>query len=537
MIVRNLITAVVLLAIQTTPILAQRPDPNSPHVKAVDALTKLLEQKAVDQQKINELLSNNASLKTELAQIRKLTVGLEVADIQLFSATDGLLTFEEPNLMLDIKFTLSSTDPAKVTSLQHTKKTFGAGGDSDLELTWDNVESVLDKSAEEWFAGCVLISRNGKTYLSKGFGMANRKKGIPNAPDTIFAIGSAPIDFTHAGILLLRERGELRLDDPISNFFDNVPNDKKMITVRHLMTGQSGLPDFHDRPHDKNPDHSWVSRDESVRRIFENELKFDPGKGEAHSHSAWGLLAAIIEVQSGMSYPEFTRKFLFKPAGMTSTGFFGESFNDDRVAVGYGPRKSSDPNSPPNWGKTSWLVMGSGGQVSTLSDILKWERAMRNGSILSPESEKLYHSNSGEVSMDGDMFGFEFMHSKNPDSMFLLISNAIDSREKRNKFTALGRSLYSLTKQPVRRGGKYSFGVVMAISPDDGVLIREVVKGSAAEKAGLQTADKLIAVNGQDLGAENMDLLYDAIESGEKFEIEISRNQKTHKTNVRPTKL
>ena len=127
---------------------------------------------------------------------------------------------------------------------------------------------------------------------------------------------------------------------------------------------------------------------------------------------------------------------------MKDTGFFGEALPEHRVAVGYGFQQSSDPNSPPNWGRTSWLVMGSGGQTSTLRDIARWEIAIRRGKLLSPESTKLYLASSSGVASDGDMFGFEFMHSKNPDAMFLLISNAIDSRDKRARFDQLGRALY-----------------------------------------------------------------------------------------------
>ncbi len=62
----------------------------------------------------------------------------------------------------------------------------------------------------------------------------------------MFAIGSAPIDFTHAALLVLRDEGKLSFDDPITNYFNNVPVDKQSITIQHLMSGQSGLRDFHD---------------------------------------------------------------------------------------------------------------------------------------------------------------------------------------------------------------------------------------------------------------------------------------------------
>jgi len=221
------------------------------------------------------------------------------------------------------------------------------------------------------------------------------------------------------------------------------------MTIGHLMTGQSGLPDFHELPSDRNPDHSWIDRDEAIRRIMNQRLLFKPGERRRPSHSAWGLLAAIIEIVSGESYPEFTKKRLFEPAGMKDTGFFGEAIPEQRVAVGYG-RVSSTPNSPPHWGKTSWMVMGSGGQVSTLRDIYRWEIAMRNESILSAESTATYLLNRTGVCQDGDSFGFEFIHSTDPEQLFMIISNAINTREDRRAFDRLGRRLHELIKPTAR---------------------------------------------------------------------------------------
>lgn len=158
-------------------------------------------------------------------------------------------------------------------------------------LTWENLESQLDEwAASNDFDGAILVTRNGEITLKKGWGKSNREKDFSNGPDTIFAIGSCPVDFTHAGVLLLQDQGKLDLNDPITRFFENVPEDKKAITIRHLMTGASGLPDFHDIPTDENPDHSWIDREEAVRRILGQKLLFEPGKGNEHSHSAWGLL-------------------------------------------------------------------------------------------------------------------------------------------------------------------------------------------------------------------------------------------------------
>ncbi len=386
--------------------------------------------------------SDPSELLERIAQVREQATGAVSREVEIQSATACRVLYEFRDHELHVALRLNEENPPRL--IQITSKHVPLDEADTAPITWATLDKAMERAADRGFSGAVLIARGGKIVLHEGYGLANREKNIRNTRDTVFAIGSAPIDFTHAGILLLKDEGKLSLDDPITKFFENVPDDKQAMTVRHLMTGKSGLLDFHELPSDKNPDHSWIDRDEAIRRIMNQRLLFAPGQGRKASHSAWGLLAAVIEIVSGESYPEFTKKRLFEPAGMKDTGFFGEPIPEGRVAVGYG-RVSSTPNSPPHWGQTSWMVMGSGGQVSTLQDMYRWEVAMRNESILSPESTTVYLRNRTGVCQDGDSFGFEFMHSTDPERLFMIISNAIHSRDDRRDFDRLGRRIYEMT--------------------------------------------------------------------------------------------
>ncbi|NNE44877.1 MAG: beta-lactamase family protein, partial [Gemmatimonadetes bacterium] len=296
----------------------------------------------------------------------------------------------------------------------------------------------------------VLVERGGEIVLHEGYGLANREAGIPVTPRTVFGLGSIPIDFTHVALLKLMEEGKLSRDDRVTEFFPDVPEDKRSITVGHLMTGASGLPDFHDLPEDRDPDHSWIDRDEALRRMFGQELLFAPGTQREHSHSAWGMLAAIVEVVSGKSFRDYTSEVIYEPAGMVDTGFNGDPVPADRLAIGYSSRTDGEQNAPPHWGPTSWLVMGSGGQVSTAADLYRFQKALREGRLLGEASVRRYFgpTDGDGMARAGDQYGFWCGYSQGADSKFIVLSNNGDlsSVERRRALQRLGEDLLELVR-------------------------------------------------------------------------------------------
>jgi CubicO group peptidase (beta-lactamase class C family) len=442
------------------------------------------------------------------------------------------LNLDEGSTMV-VEFEIMTEEPFQFTKIR--QQPVKPGAREVPAFDWENLHEQIDAQIKDWFSGVIVVIRDGKPVFQKAYGFADKDRKIKNTVDTVFAIGSAPIDFTWVAILLLNDRGKLDLDDKVSQYFPNAPEEKRDITINQLMTGKSGLPDFHDRPQDKNKDHTYIDRDEAVKRILESELLFKPGTRSQHSHSAWGLLAAIVEITSGKSYQQFTRDELFKPLEMNDTGFFGDEVEADRIAVGYGFMKSSEPNSPNHWGQTSWLVMGSGGQISTIPDMIRWKMGLANGKLLSEKSRKNYLASKDALASDGDMFGFEFMHSRNPEAMFLIISNAVDSRMTRQKFDRLGRGLNNLIRKQSANSG-FKLGVSMSVSQEEGTVVQSIVAGSAAEKAGIKIGDVLISANGKPLGSDPMSVLGAMLQKGEKIEFEIERDGQKLKLDVLPTR-
>lgn len=291
-------------------------------------------------------------------------------------------------------------------------------------FTWPELESRLLEAEGQGFSGSVLVLRDGEPVIDRGYGFADREREIPNTPQTLFAIGSNPIDFTWVAILKLEEIGELKRSDPITRFFDDVPADKRGITIEHLVSGRSGLRNFHHVPGvDGDPDLTWIDRDTAVDRILSRELLFEPGTSEAHSHSAWVLLAAVVEVVSRTSYEDFLRMHLFDPADMNRTGLYSwaSRFPDEDVAVGYGMQAVGDRNAPDHWGPTSWLVMGSGGMVSTTTDLQKWYVALRDQKIVSVPPEDVF---LGAAVSGGNDRGFFCLYTLASNTRVVVCSNS-----------------------------------------------------------------------------------------------------------------
>jgi CubicO group peptidase (beta-lactamase class C family) len=310
-----------------------------------------------------------------------------------------------------------------------------------INITADNLSETIDQFEKEGMAGVIYVKINGEVVLKRAFGLANKVLGYSNKTNMVFGTGSRPIDYTVAAIYLLDQQGLVHLDDEISKYFDDVPEDKSTMTIRHLLAGQSGLPDFFHTEEDWDPDLAWIDRETAVKRLLSAKLLFEPGTGRSHSHAAFGLLAALIEIVTDQTYISFLNETFFVPAGMDRTGEYGDkkelAISD--FAAGGGPQIIGLPNIPPNWGPTSWLVKGSGGMYSTLDDLLKFYRYVRSGKVLDEQHNKIFHQPS--VNIDGSDRGFElFSAYMPPDNEVYLFLNETGNKDKmRQLFRALER--------------------------------------------------------------------------------------------------
>ena len=243
------------------------------------------------------------------------------------------------------------------------------------------VDSYLQASVENGFSGAVLIAKDDKIILNKGYGFANKSNATPNAPDTVFDIGSVTKQFTAAAILLLSDQGKLNVDDPISNFFQDLPADKKDITIHQLLTHSAGfIHSFGGGDFDHMPEKEFFET------LFAIDLLFEPGQKYKYSNVGYSVLGRIIEMTSGQKYETFLSEHLFQPAGMYHTGYLLPDWKDLSLAQGYirnVMERGTMVGRYQDDGKISWNLKGNGGINSTQNDMYLWHQALKHNTILS----------------------------------------------------------------------------------------------------------------------------------------------------------
>lgn len=209
--------------------------------------------------------------------------------------------------------------------------------------------------------------------------MANAVTGRLNTPLTVFDAGSLAKVFTAIATLQLVEAGKLRLDQTLETLLENVPPDKKRITIHQLLTHTAGLQQYHG-----NGDFTPLSREHALKEILAAPLRFEPGSQYRYSNSGHTLLAIIIENVSGIPWTEYLKRHVFQPAGMEFTGFYGDlRWRTSGAAHGYDDR-GVDRGSPLSWKGPYWVLIGNGGLVTNVVDLFRWHRVLHRGTLLGP---------------------------------------------------------------------------------------------------------------------------------------------------------
>jgi len=270
------------------------------------------------------------------------------------------------------------------------------------------------------FSGVVLVADKGKPIYHKAFGLANvdTKQNLDTA--SIFELASVSKQFTAMLISMLRVEGKLNYDDQLEKYLPGLPY--KGITIRHLLTHTSGLPDYQQLM-DEKWDKSKVATNEDILlylKKFHPTSLFKPGEKYEYSNTGYVLLGSIVEKVSGKDFVALCREKIFNPVSMTSTNIRTKKEKDliANFALGYmfvrEKNKYLRADSFPSSNYTIWLGgrKGPGRISSTTSDLLKWDRSLYSEKLVDAKTMNEIFSpaklNDGSLSN----YGFGWMLRK-----------------------------------------------------------------------------------------------------------------------------
>jgi len=246
------------------------------------------------------------------------------------------------------------------------------------------------------FNGNIVIANSGKIIYQKAFGYRNynTKEILDN--NSVFELASVSKQFTAMGILLLYDKGLLTLSDSLRMFFPELAYSG--VTIKNLLIHTSGLPDYMDAMLG-NIDHNKVVYNKDVIRFLAEEktsLNFKPGQKFEYSNTAYLLLASIIEKVSGKNYRNYMRENIFEPLNMQNTQIYNRRSLKDTIpnyAFGYVYSDSIKryilPDSLANYDFVICFdgIQGDGSVNSTTGDLVKWEKALKDHTLLKKETQ------------------------------------------------------------------------------------------------------------------------------------------------------
>jgi len=248
-----------------------------------------------------------------------------------------------------------------------------------VALGADRVEDFVNGYLKKkQIPGCaVLVRQSGKVVLSAGYGMANLEHGVRVTRQTVFQSGSIGKQFTAMAVMMLVEERKLSLEDPVSKHLA-VPSNWSRITVRHLLTHTSGLPDY---PEDYSLQKDYTE-DDLLKMITTQPLRFAPGEKWNYSNLGYVILGILIHKVSGEFYGEFLRQRVFSPLGMKSTRIISEADIIPNRAAGYVLKDGVLKNQ--EWVSPTVNTTADGSLYFTVEDIAQWDEALTAGKLLSP---------------------------------------------------------------------------------------------------------------------------------------------------------
>ncbi|MEZ5957254.1 MAG: serine hydrolase domain-containing protein [Hyphomonadaceae bacterium] len=261
------------------------------------------------------------------------------------------------------------------------------------------------------FYGAIAITRGHEVIYERAFGLADVSQQRPNSLETRFGLASGGKMFTAVAAMQLSERGALALNDPITRWIPEAAGlpGAGAITVRHLLTHTSGIPDYWDDAYERE----WANitqHEQLLTHVLRNFGTPQPGAYE-YSNSNYALLGLIVERASGENFYDYVRGHIFEPAGMANTGYPLRGEGGVAYARPYNPVMEAGlvaigRHDPVALGERG---SGAGGASSTVGDMLAFDRALRSSVLVRAETFAEMQRMQAESDLPGNGYGYGFL--------------------------------------------------------------------------------------------------------------------------------
>ena len=287
----------------------------------------------------------------------------------------------------------------------------------DTTILLDNINVQLKKKIDSFFLvkhrkglfnGNVLFADKNKVILKKSYGLSNLKKKDSLLIESTFQLASASKPFTAIAVLQLCEKGLINLEDTIQKFIPDFPYSG--IDIHQLLSHRSGLSQythFCDSPDSIWPNKSKTISNEDVIKIINRTvplINYPPNKKYYYCNTNYVLLASIVEKVSGLKFSDYLNSYVFIPAGMSYTKLFTrDNFDELHLpAIGYNGNYRKEDNIYLNG------CYGDKGIYSNVEDLLKFDLAIKNGTLISASTYELATKNYNDNFRNKQNYGYGF---------------------------------------------------------------------------------------------------------------------------------
>lgn len=252
----------------------------------------------------------------------------------------------------------------------------------------------------------VAIVKDNQIVLRRGYGLADLENNVPATADTVYRIASVSKPLAAVAAMQLAEQGKLDLDAPVQKYAPIFPAKPFPITTRQVLAHLSGIRNY--KPGEGERTNRYASLTDALAIFKDDPLENEPGTKYGYTTFGYTLLGVVIEGASGMSYSEYLRERVLKPAGMPHTQV------DDIYAIisnrarGYSPRVYGQFNG--NWRNaalmdSSYKIPG-GGLVSTVEDLARFAIAVQNAVLIKRDTFEQMSRN--QKTRDGQETGYGY---------------------------------------------------------------------------------------------------------------------------------